>query len=121
MLVSKLVAPLIWLAIAQPQGCSLRVRRVVLGGRNDERLAFVLKDFVLGSYAEQRGVQVLWGWCYEGEGRRDYYSYQHRNRVVNPPREPAVLPDLREQHAADRYDERCSEHTWPGRTPNPSS
>ncbi|MCI0786968.1 MAG: AAA family ATPase, partial [Chloroflexi bacterium] len=29
----------------------------------------------LASYAEQRGAQVLWGWCYEGEGAPPYWPW----------------------------------------------
>lgn len=29
----------------------------------------------LASYAKQRGAQVLWGWCYEGEGAPPYWPW----------------------------------------------
>ncbi|MCH8095402.1 MAG: ATP-binding protein, partial [Chloroflexi bacterium] len=29
----------------------------------------------LAAYAEQRGAQVLWGWCYEGEGAPPYWPW----------------------------------------------
>ena len=38
----------------------------------------------LASFAEEQGVQVLWGWCYEGEGAPHYWPWLEPVRSLRP-------------------------------------
>ena len=47
----------------------------------------------LASYAQEHGSQVLWGWCYEGEGAPSYWPWVDSLRTHFQGAEPQLLRD----------------------------